>query len=136
MYIVIVGSGRTGAKLGDLLSKNGHEVVVIDKKSQQFRKLSIEFSGFNIEGDAMENEILKKAKTHKADMMVVTTGSDKVNYMVTQLAREFFSVPAILVRVIDPSRKKLFSDLENVETYSPLDLLVDAFINRIENNKN
>ena len=132
MYIVIIGSGRTGSKLAGVLSKNGHEVVVIDKDNQKFKKLSIEFSGFTIEGDALEHEILRKAKLEKAELAVVTTDNDKVNYMLAQMAKEIFDVNKILVRVIDPEREKMLVDVDGIETFSPISLLVDAFENRIK----
>lgn len=132
MYIVVIGSGRTGSKLSSVLSKNGHEVVVIDKKNSKFRKLSVEFSGFTIEGDALEHDILKKAKLDKADMAVITTGNDKVNYMLAHMSRDIFGVKKTLVRIIDPEREKMLVDTAGIETFSPITLLVNAFVNRIE----
>ena len=132
MYIVIIGSGRTGSKLAGVLSKNGHEVVVIDKDNQKFKKLSIEFSGFTIEGDALEHEILRKAKLEKAELAVVTTDNDKVNYMLAQMAKNIFNVNKTLVRIIDPEREKMLAGVENIETFSPLSLLVEAFGKRIK----
>ncbi|MGM0411320.1 MAG: potassium channel family protein [Bacillota bacterium] len=132
MYIVIIGSGRTGSKLASVLSKNGHEVVVIDKNDNKFSKLSVEFSGFTVEGDALEYEILRKAKLDKADIAVVTTDNDKVNYMLAHMARDIFNVNKTLVRVIDPKREKMLVDVDNVETFSPISLLVEAFENKIK----
>ena len=132
MYIVIIGSGRTGSSLASVLSKNGHEVVVIDKKDSKFKKLSVEFSGFTIEGDALEHEILRKAKLDKADMAVITTDNDKANYMLAHMARDIFEVKKTLVRIVDPEREKMLADIEKVETFSPITLLVDAFVNRIK----
>ena len=132
MYVVVIGCGRTGSKLAGLLSERGHDVVIIDKDAEQFTKLPITFSGFKVEGDAFEQEILKSAKVEQADKVVITTGSDKVNYMVTQLARFIFKVPEVLVRVIDPEKVKLFEKDPAVMTLSPLSLLVDEFASRVE----
>ncbi len=132
MYVVIIGSGRTGSRLAGLLSKKGHDVVVIDQNNRQFRRLPVEFSGFKVEGDALEHEILDKAKMQNADIIVVTTGNDKVNYMVAQMARILYSVSSVLVRVIDPEKEELFVEDEGIETFSPLSLLVNDFIDRIK----
>lgn len=134
MFVVIVGSGRTGSKLAGSLSKMGHDVVIVDKDSDKFSKLPIEYSGFKIEGDALELEVLKNARIDQADVIVVTTDNDKVNYMVTQMARLIFNVPRVLVRVIDPDKGKLFEKDPAVETYSPLSLLVHEFEVGIERN--
>lgn len=131
MFVVIIGSGRTGSKLAGYLSRENHDVVIVDKDSKQFNKLPVEYSGFTIEGDALEHSVLENARMGKAEIVVITTGSDKVNYMVTQMAREFFSITRILVRIVDPDKEELFADISDVETYSPLDLLVDKFVERI-----
>lgn len=132
MYVVIIGCGRAGSKLAGLLSEQGHDVVIIDKDAEQFSRLPITFSGFKVEGDAFEQEVLRNAKIDQADKVVIITGSDKVNYMITQIARFKFKVPEVLVRVIDPEKAKLFEKDPVVKTLSPLSLLVDEFAARIE----
>lgn len=134
MFVVIIGSGRTGSKLAGYLSRENHEVVIVDKDSKQFSKLPVEYSGFTVEGDALEHSVLENARMGKAEIAVVTTGSDKVNYMVAQMARELFSISRILVRIVDPDKEALFNDIEGVETYSPLKLLVKKFVERINEN--
>lgn len=132
MYIVIIGSGRTGSRLAGLLSEKGHDVVVVDQDGSQFRRLPVEFSGFKVEGDALEHEVLKETKMQNADIVVVTTGNDKINYMVAQMARVLYDVVTVLVRVINPEKEELFAIDEGIETFSPLSLLVNDFIERIE----
>ncbi len=132
MFIVIIGCGRTGSKLAGLLSQEGHDVVVVDKNKDRFNKLPVEYSGFKVEGDTLEHEVLKNAKIETADLIVITTGNDKINYMVTQMAKEIFEVPVIMVRIIDPDKEEMFAELPTVETFSPINLLVDSFIEKID----
>lgn len=132
MYIVVIGSGKTGSKLAGLLSEKGHDVVIIDRDVEQLAGLPITFSGFKVEGDALEQEVLKTAKMEQAEKVIITTGNDKVNYMITQIARIKFKVPTVLVRVINPEKVKLFEKDPAVITLSPLSLLVHEFIDRID----
>ncbi len=132
MYIVIIGCGRTGSKLAGLLSQKGNDVVVIDKDVSRLEALPVEYSGFRVEGDALEQEVLKQAKVEKVDAVVITTGNDKVNYMVAQLARVIFNVPKVLVRVVNPEKVNLFQNDHIIETLSPISLLVDEFAAKIE----
>src|SRR6056297_52932 len=111
MYIVIIGCGRTGSNLAGLLSQKGHDVVVVDKDEHRFNKLPVEYSGFKVEGDTLEHEVLKNAKIGTADIIVITTGNDRINYMVTQMAREIFEVPMVMVRIVDPEKKDMFEGL-------------------------
>lgn len=132
MYIVVIGSGRTGSSLASRLSRQEHDVVIVDREAEKFNNLSIEFSGFKVEGDALEHDILKQANLDQAELAVITTGNDKVNYMLTQMARVSFQVPRVMVRVIDPEKEDMFRNDSGVEPVSPLGLLVDEFSSRIE----
>jgi len=135
MYIVVIGCGRTGSKLAGLLSEKGNDVVVIDKDISRLEALPVEYSGFRVEGDALEQEVLKQARVEQADVVVITTGNDKVNYMVAQLARVIFDVPKVLVRVLIPDKVNLFQNDPFVETLSPISLLVAEFVAKIEGNE-
>ena len=62
LYIAVIGYGRLGSILASDLSKQGYEVVVIDRDSSTFDRLNEEFSGFSIMGNALELNVLQAAK--------------------------------------------------------------------------
>jgi trk system potassium uptake protein TrkA len=126
-YVVIVGCGRLGSLLAGLLSEVGSSVVVIDLNEAAFDLLTAEFSGFRIVGDAVEIEVLRAAKTHKADCLLATTEEDNVNLMVAQVARKVFNVPKVLARVFDPRREPVYREFD-IEAISPTKLMADAFL--------
>ena len=130
-YVVIVGCGRLGSLLAGLLSEVGSSVVIIDVNESAFELLSAEFSGFRIVGDAVEIEVLRAAKTDKADCLLATTEEDNVNLMVAQVARKLFNVPKVLARVFDPRREKVYREFD-IETVSPTNLMAQAFVTSIE----
>ncbi|WP_225071302.1 NAD-binding protein [Desulfuromonas sp. CSMB_57] len=131
-YVVIVGCGRLGSLLAGLLSEVGSSVVVIDIEESAFDLLTAGFSGFRIVGDAVEIEVLRAAKTHKADCLLATTEEDNVNLMVAQVARKVFNVPKVLARVFDPRREGVYREFD-IETVSPTKLMADAFLASLEN---
>ncbi|GAB6099295.1 hypothetical protein JCM16358_11740 [Halanaerocella petrolearia] len=126
MYVLVVGCGRTGSAIANLLSKEGEDVVVVDRDEESFNHLSAEFTGFTIIGDAAEIEVLKEAKLDKADVIIVTTNDDNVNSMIAQIASELYEIPKVVVRLIDPAKEVIYQDLD-VITMSPTNLLVDNF---------
>lgn len=132
MFIVIVGCGRTGSLLAGRLSRSGNEVVVIEQNPESFSLLPVDFSGFEIEGDAAENDVLIEAKIESADLLIVSTGNDQINYLVSQLARVNFDVPRIMVRAIDPVVEKMYENEERFEIFSQISLLAENMINKIE----
>ncbi|MBM7555758.1 potassium channel family protein [Halanaerobacter jeridensis] len=132
MYVLVIGCGRTGSSIASLLSKQGEDVVVVDRNKSSFRKLSAKFTGFTVLGDATEIEVLEESKLDKTDLVVVTTDDDNVNAMVAQIASEIYEVEKVVVRIIDPEKKVIYKDLD-VMTMSPTSLLVDNLIGQIGN---
>jgi trk system potassium uptake protein TrkA len=130
-YIIIVGCGRLGSLLASTLSRQGSSVVVIDRDESTFDSLSIEFSGFQIPGDAAELSVLRAAKINQADCLLAVTGNDNLNLMVAQLAKIVFKVPTVLARLIDPSREAIYRDFGLI-TISPTKLVAQAFIQTLE----
>ncbi|MGM0438806.1 MAG: potassium channel family protein [Bacillota bacterium] len=130
MYIVIIGCGKTGTAIADLLSKNGEDVVVVDKKHHAFDKLSPEFTGFTINGDATEIEVLLETKINKADMVIVTTEIDTVNSMVSQVAKRIYNVPKVIVKINEPDKAIIYRNTDII-TLSPTDLFIDKLRNRL-----
>jgi trk system potassium uptake protein TrkA len=130
-YIVIVGCGRLGSLLASTLSSQGSSVVIIDRNRSTFDTLSIDFSGFEIAGDAAELAVLREAKINRADCLLAVTGSDNLNLMVAQIAKSVFAVPTVLVRVFDPHREELYRDL-GLETISPTKLAAEVFLQTLK----
>ncbi len=130
MYIVIIGCGKTGTAVADLLSKNGEDVVVVDKRNYAFNKLSPEFTGFTINGDATEIEVLLEAKINKADMVIVTTEIDTVNSMVSQVAKRIYNVPKVIVKINEPDKAIIYRNTDII-TLSPTDLFIDKLRDRL-----
>lgn len=129
-YIIIVGCGRLGSILANQLSGAGHELVTIDRDERTFDKLSVEYSGFRLVGDAVERQLLEEAGIQRADVLFAATSDDNTNLMVAQIARHIYQVQRVVARVYDPEREAIFREFA-VETISPTHLAADAFLNVI-----
>ncbi|RJX29394.1 MAG: TrkA family potassium uptake protein [Desulfarculus sp.] len=124
LFIVVVGCGRLGSLLANGLSRQGHNVVVVDRREEAFAELSVEFSGFKVVGDAVESETLRKARAADADCIIAAAEEDNVNLMVAQVAKEVFGVKRVIARVAEPARELAYRQL-NIETVSPTSLAGD-----------
>lgn len=128
-YIVVVGCGRLGSRLATHLSSQGHSVVAVDLNAAKFENLSVEFTGFTIQGDAREAAVLREAKIGQADVLFAVTTRDNVNLMVAQVAREVYGVGAVVARVFDPASEQIYHEL-GIETVNPMVLSAAAFLER------
>lgn len=130
MYILIIGCGKLGSYLAGLLSKEGKDVVVIDKTEDSFKSLSEDFSGFTLSGDATEIDVLERAKIDKADVVIATTEDDNINVMIAQIAKKIYNVPCVLARLFEPARENIYREF-GIETICPTILSAAYFKEKI-----
>lgn len=111
MNIIIVGCGRVGAELANLLSSEGHNVVVIDKNPNAFSKLGNTFNGLTLTGNGFSAEILKAAGIEKTDALCAVTNGDNTNIMTSQVAKKIFNISKVIARVYDPKKAQIYKTL-------------------------
>lgn len=110
MKIVILGCGRMGSTMAKRLSTEGHDVTVIDREPDAFRRLK-DFTGKTVLGNGLDPDVQKKAGIEDADAFVAVTNGDNRNITSVQIAREIFHVPKVLARIYDPMRASAYEDL-------------------------
>ena len=101
MKIIIVGNGKTGFYLADQLSRDGHDVTVVDNAPDQLRKSQNTQDVITYTGDAVDAEVLRDAGATGADLLIALTASDQTNLLCCMLAGELGTAHTI-ARVRDP----------------------------------
>lgn len=111
MNIMIVGCGRVGSQLALLLSQEGHNVTIIDKSQDAFKRLGGAFNGVQALGNGFDEKLLKELKIERQDAFVSVTSGDNTNLMASQIAKKIFKVPRVIARVYDPRRANIYRKL-------------------------
>lgn len=111
MNVVVVGCGRVGSQLGTLLSVEGHNVVVIDRDAEAFKRLGTAFNGVTIKGLGFDEEVLEEAGIRAADAFAAVTNLDNTNLMAAEVARKIFGVPHVVARLYNPMRERTYQQL-------------------------
>ncbi len=99
MRIVIVGAGLVGSTLAETLSRDGHDVSVVDNDAARVRELADAVDVHVVHGNGATAPTLRSAEVEKADLVVATSNSDEANMIVGLLAAFAFGVPRIVVRL-------------------------------------
>ena len=118
MKIIVMGCGRVGGRLANMLDSEGHEVTVIDRNAASFRRLREGFSGTTVLGTGIDEDVLRRAGAEEADVFVATTEGDNRNLMSAQIAQKVFNVPTVIARTYDPGRSEIYEKL-GLKTYCP-----------------
>lgn len=117
MRMIIVGCGRNGSGLAQILSKMGHTVTVIDSDALAFKALGSSFRGETVEGVGFDRDILLKAKIERTDALAAFTSSDESNAVIARIAREIYHVPKVVARLYDREKAEIYRRL-GVQTLS------------------
>lgn len=88
MNIVIAGIGKFGKELIANLSKDNHNIVVIDSKASVIEEMVNQYDVMGICGNGASYSILKSASVNKADLFIATTGTDELNILGCMVAKK------------------------------------------------
>ena len=128
--IIVVGCGQLGSTLAEYLCEDNNNVTIIDSNESSFRRLSPNFGGFILCGDAMDIEILTQAKIEDADVVIAATDNDNINIFIAQIAKEIYSVPQVISRLYDIKREGVYKEF-GIKTICPSVLSAEAFRNEV-----
>lgn len=131
MKVIIMGCGRVGAQLADLLDKEGHTVTALDTDAYSFRRLPADYKGVALLGNGLDEDVLKKAGIEDADAFVAVTQGDNRNVMAAQMAKKIFNVNKVLCRIYDPLRRDLYTIL-GLEALSPTTIFAEMLKEKLE----
>ena len=110
MKVIIAGCGRMGAELAERFSEK-HEVTVVDQDPQAFARLAPGFRGRTVAGVGFDRDVLLRAGVENCDALAALTSGDNANIIIARVARNIFRVPAVVARVYDPRRAKIYRRL-------------------------
>ena len=88
MKIVIAGAGAVGGHLAKLLSRENHDITLIDDDPTRLRSLENSYDLSVLEGSATSLTILRNAGVDEADLFVGVTKNESQNLNACILAHE------------------------------------------------
>ena len=106
LKIVIVGCGKVGANLVDQLSKEGHDITVIDKKAEKIQDITNIYDVMGLVGNGASYSTQMEACIEETDLIIAVTDSDELNLLCCTVAKRVGKCAAIArVRTPDYSEE-------------------------------
>ena len=88
MKIVIVGLGTIGKTILKTLSKEKHNITLIDENKDKIEELIAKYDVSAVIGNGARMDIQKEAKVKDADLLIALTDSDELNIFACMVARK------------------------------------------------
>lgn len=114
MRVAVAGAGAVGTSIAQELISYGHQLLLIDRESRAIREETLPEADW-VQADACELASLEEAALQTCDVVVAATGDDKVNLVVSLLAKTEFGVNRVVARVNDPRNEWLFDESWGVD---------------------
>lgn len=95
LHIIIVGCGKVGVTLVEQLSKEGHDITIIDKNREKIQALTNIYDVMGVVGNGASYSILMEAGIEYADLLISVTESDELNLLCCTVAKRVGECAAI-----------------------------------------
>ncbi len=111
MHVIVVGCGRVGSEVALNLTATEHDVIVIDRRAESFRRLGEDFKGMTMVGVGFDRDVLIDAGITPDCAVAAVTSGDNSNILIARVARETFGVKHVVARIYDPRRASIYERL-------------------------
>ncbi len=111
MHVIVVGCGRVGSEVALNLAATEHDVIVIDRRAESFRRLGEDFKGTTMVGVGFDRDVLTEAGITPNCAVAAVTSGDNSNILIARVARETFGVKHVVARIYDPRRASIYERL-------------------------
>lgn len=95
LSIIIVGCGKVGSTLIEQLSKEGHDITIIDKNAQKVQEISSLYDIMGLAGNGASYSVQMEAGIKNADLIIAVTNSDELNLLCCTVAKQVGNCAAI-----------------------------------------
>ena len=127
MYIIIMGLGRVGLSLANLLIDDGYDITLIDDDEALCNDAAAELDALVICGNGTNSKILEETNIEDADFFIATTGNDEANLLSCILVKKY-DVPNIIARVSNPDHEEAFKAVGIDNVISPVKVMRKSLI--------
>ncbi|MEJ8278022.1 potassium channel family protein [Pseudonocardia spirodelae] len=127
MRVAIAGAGAVGRSIALELVESGHRVMLIERELTHIDPNAVPEAEW-VHADACELSMLEDAGIEGCDVVIAATGDDKVNLVVSLLAKTEFGVRRVVARVNDPRNEWLFGENWGVDVAVSTPRLLAALV--------
>ena len=125
MKIVIIGAGTVGSSIADFLSREQHDITVIDRDREYLKEVGEQLDVQTLRGHAADQKVLEQAGVGSAQLVLAVTDSDEVNLLSAFTAKKLGAE-----KVVARARNRAYLDSPklNYRAFLDIDLIISPEI--------
>ena len=112
MRILVVGAGKVGTTLAENLTKEQHDVVVIDSNEEVLHRCEDLYDVMCVHGNGANAQTLIDAGVDRADILIAATAGDEINMLCCLVGKRLGAKYAI-ARIRDPQYNESLTLLQH-----------------------
>jgi len=121
MHIIIIGAGKVGYTLAEKLSKEQHNIFLIDNNEERLETIGENLDISTIIGSGGSLNTLREAGVERADLLLAVTNFEEINILASFLGKQV-GVNRVVARVSSPE----YVDNGKLDFSSfPIDLMIN-----------
>lgn len=133
--VMIIGGGKTGFYLADMLSEFGAAVKIIEKSKERCHYLSTHLEDVMIlHGDATDLSLLEEENLDLMDAVVTATGYDEDNLLLALTAKRH-GIEDVIAKVSRASYAEIISSMGIDMALNPLDITTSNILRFVQGSK-
>ncbi len=122
MHVVVVGAGEVGSYVADRLSREGHDVAIIDIDGAKLRAIDDALDVLTVCGSGTHPDVLRRAGVEHTELIVAVTANDEANLISSMIAKSI-GVPRSIVRI--EAAELRGQAAEDIRKAAGADLIID-----------
>ncbi len=95
LNIIIVGCGKVGSTLIEQLSREGHDITIIDQNANKIQEITNQYDIMGMVGNGASYNVQMEAGIENCDLIIAVTGSDELNLLCCTIAKRVGECAAI-----------------------------------------
>ncbi|MEZ5170288.1 MAG: Trk system potassium transporter TrkA [Acidimicrobiia bacterium] len=122
VHIVVIGAGEVGSYLAERLSREGHDVAMVEQDADRLEQLTRRVDVLGVRGGGASPSVLKDARIDRCDLIVAVTNIDETNMLACKLGK-LLGVETAVARIENAELRAATS--KQVREDMGIDLVVD-----------
>ena len=95
LQIIIVGCGKVGRTLVEQLSREGHDITIVDRDAEKVQTISSLYDVMGVTGNGASYSVQMDAGIENTDLLIAVTDSDELNLLCCTVAKRVGNCAAI-----------------------------------------